>query len=77
MPTIQIKNVPDETHRVLRMRAADAHQSLQEYLLAHLIEEATRPSVNEVIDRIESRRDGIDVDFADVVALVREDRDSR
>lgn len=77
MPTIQIKNVPDETHRVLRMRAADAHQSLQEYLLAHLIEEATRPSVNEVLDRIESRRDGVDVDFADVVALVREDRDSR
>jgi plasmid stability protein len=32
MPSVQIKNVPPEMHRVLRLRAA-AGQSLQEYLL--------------------------------------------
>jgi plasmid stability protein len=42
MPSIQIKNVPDETHAVLRARAAAAHQSLQEYLRTLLIEEASR-----------------------------------
>jgi plasmid stability protein len=42
MPSIQIKGVPERTHAVLRMRAAAAHQSLQEYLLQHLIEEADR-----------------------------------
>ena len=30
--SVQIKAVPDDTHRVLRRRAAEAHQSLQEYL---------------------------------------------
>ena len=42
MTSIQIKGVPEHTHAVLRKRAA--HQSLQEYLLQHLIEEADRPT---------------------------------
>ncbi len=76
MTTIQIKNVPEETHRVLRTRAAVAHQSLQEYLLAHLIEESTRPTIDEVFDRIEQRR-GTAVSLHDVTVAVREDRDRR
>ncbi|MGH3595358.1 MAG: FitA-like ribbon-helix-helix domain-containing protein, partial [Mycobacterium sp.] len=32
MPSVQIKDVPENVHRVLRERAARAHQSLQEYL---------------------------------------------
>ena len=40
MPSVQIKNVPEQTHAVLRRRAAQANQSLQEYLLARLVEEA-------------------------------------
>ena len=43
MPSVQIKDVPEETHAVLRRRAAEAHQSLQEYLRSRLIEEASRP----------------------------------
>ena len=50
MTSVQIKDVPDETHRVLRRRAAEAHQSLQEYLRSRLIEEASRPTVAEVLD---------------------------
>ncbi|MGI8521768.1 MAG: FitA-like ribbon-helix-helix domain-containing protein [Nocardioides sp.] len=34
MPSVQIKDVPPETHAVLRRRAAAAHQSFQEYLRA-------------------------------------------
>jgi plasmid stability protein len=30
MPSVQIKDVPERTHAVLRPRAAAAHQSLQE-----------------------------------------------
>jgi plasmid stability protein len=44
---ITIRGVPERTHEVLRKRAAAAHQSLQEYLLRHLIEEADRPTFNE------------------------------
>ena len=33
MPGIQVKNVPDDVHAVLRRRGAASGQSLQEYLL--------------------------------------------
>ena len=36
MATVQIKGVPEATHAELRRRAAEAHQSLQEYLRAEL-----------------------------------------
>jgi plasmid stability protein len=42
MPNIQIKDVPDQTHAVLRQRASAAHQSLQEYLRSKLIAEVSQ-----------------------------------
>jgi hypothetical protein len=75
MPSVQIKDVPEETHAVLRRRAALAHQSLQEYLRSHLIEEARRPTLEEVLD--EAGRDArASFSFQDAVDLVRADRDS-
>lgn len=76
MPSVQIKDVPEETHRVLRQRAADAHQSLQEYLRSRLIEDASRPTVSEVLDRVGGRTGG-DVSFVDAVEALRSDRDRR
>jgi hypothetical protein len=58
MPSVQIKDVPVETHAVLRQRAAAAHQSLQEYLRARLIDEANRPTVDEVMERAGGRAGG-------------------
>lgn len=58
MPSVQIKDVPEGTHAVLRQRAAAAHQSLQEYLLAKLVEEASRPTVDEVLARAGGRAGG-------------------
>ena len=49
MPNIQIKDVPEETHAVLRERAAAAHQSLQEYLRSLLIDAAEHPPIDDVI----------------------------
>jgi hypothetical protein len=74
MPSIQIKDVPDDVHRVLRQRAADAHQSLQEYLLKRLIREARRPTLDEVLDQAARDATG-SFSFAEAAALVREDRD--
>ena len=76
MPGIQIKGVPAETHAELRRRAAAAHQSLQEYLLAHLIDHAARPDLGAVLDRVEARSGGR-VTFAEAAGLVRDDRDRR
>ncbi|GAA0306543.1 FitA-like ribbon-helix-helix domain-containing protein [Kineococcus aurantiacus] len=76
MPSVQIKDVPDETHAVLRRRAALAHQSLQEYLLTRLIEEASTPSLDEVLERAGGRAGG-NLSFRDAVEAVHEDRDRR
>ncbi|WP_109474338.1 FitA-like ribbon-helix-helix domain-containing protein [Ornithinimicrobium cavernae] len=73
MPSIQIKDVPEETHAVLRRRAAAAHQSLQEYLLTRLVEEAARPTLDEILDRAGSRSGG-EVPLADAVSAIRSDR---
>lgn len=76
MPSIQIKDVPDETHAVLRRRAAAARQSLQEYLRSRLIDDASRPTVDEILDRAGGRAGGT-VPLDDAVAAVRDDRDRR
>jgi antitoxin FitA len=58
MPSVQIKNVPSDVHRVLRRRAADAGQSLQEYLLAQLTKQARNETLDEVLDRVGNRAGG-------------------
>jgi hypothetical protein len=74
MPSVQIKGVPAETHAVLRRRAAEANQSLQAYLRAWLIDEAGRPTVDEVLRRIAHRTGGsVPLDLA--TEIVRADRD--
>ncbi|WP_029136388.1 FitA-like ribbon-helix-helix domain-containing protein [Nakamurella lactea] len=76
MTSVQIKDVPEQTHAILRQRAAAAHQSLQEYLRARLIEEASRPTLEEILERAGGRRGGV-APFADTVAAVRDDRARR
>ena len=81
MATIQIKHVPAKTHAVLTQRAAQAHQSLQEYLLARLIEEAARPTLGEIFDEIEEEfartGGGSKLSRQEVVETIREGRESR
>jgi len=76
MPSVQIKDVPEQVHAVLRQRAAAAHQSLQEYLRARLIEEASEPTLDEVLDRAGGRSGG-SVTLRTAVATLRSDRDRR
>lgn len=76
MPSIQIKDVPDATHARLRQRAAAAGQSLQEYLRGRLIDEASTPTLEEVLDRAGGRAGG-SVPFATAVETLREDRARR
>lgn len=71
--TVQIEDVPEDTNAVLRRRAADAHQSLSEYLRSLLIAEASRPTADEVLCRVGGRTGG-SISFADSAAAVRQDR---
>jgi hypothetical protein len=76
MPSVQIKDVPEETHAVLRRRAAEARQSLQEYLRTRLIEEASRPTLTEVLDRAGGRSGG-SVTFKVAARALADDRARR
>lgn len=53
---IQIRNVPDEVHRRLKMKAAAEGLSLSDLLLREAQQLANKPSLEEVLDRIRSRR---------------------
>lgn len=75
MPSVQIKDVPEETHRVLRRRAAQAHQSLQEYLLKRLMDEAATPTLDEVLER--ASRKGGSLPLSAAAKAVRQDRAGR
>lgn len=74
--TIQVKNVSEAAHAVLRQRAAAAGQSLQEYMLAWIERAASRPTVDEVLDRV-GHRSGGRLPADDVVRQLREERDQR
>jgi plasmid stability protein len=73
--TVQIKNVPPDVHRILRERASKAGQSLQAYLLAALQEQASKPTIKELFERVD--HSGGRLSPAHAAKLVREDRDAR
>jgi plasmid stability protein len=76
MPTVQIKDVPADVHRVVRQRAAAKGQSQQEYLLALLTQHARTSTVEELLERARHRSGG-DVPLEFAAELIRADRDSR
>lgn len=73
MPTVQIRDVPESTHRELRARAAAAGMSLSSYLLVELKRIADRPRVADALRLLEPHE--IDVATEDIVNAVRADPD--
>jgi len=72
---IQIRNVPDDLHRLLKSRAALAGQSLSDYLLEELKRVAQRPTLGELAERIKSRSQVTPpVSPAEAVRVERESR---
>jgi len=75
MPHIQIRNVPADLHRKLKIRAAEESLTLSDYLLREAERTAARPTITELTERIRQRKlVKSDTRTAD---LIREDRDSR
>lgn len=53
--TIQVRNVPEEVHRKLKARAAQAGMSLSAYVLAELQSGFEQPTIDELIQRLRTR----------------------
>jgi antitoxin FitA len=49
---IQIRNVPDDLHRTLKVRAAKAGMTLSDYLLSEIEQVAERPTLAEMMERL-------------------------
>ena len=58
MPNVLVRDVPEDVHTALQRRAEQRGQSLQQYLARELRRLAERPSVDEVLDRIERHSGG-------------------
>lgn len=55
MGLIQIRNVPEDVHRTLKVRAATEGTSLSEYLLREVTRVARAPTPHELDARIRAR----------------------
>lgn len=76
MPSITIRNVPEETRNELAARAAGSGRSLQEYLRGELINMASKPDMATLMKRIEERgkHEGTHLDAETILALRDDDR---
>ena len=72
---IQIRNVPDDIHRALKVRAAMQGRSLSDLLLDEVIRLAHRPTEAELLERL-AKRSPVDAPVSGAEA-VRAERDGR
>jgi plasmid stability protein len=76
MMNILIRDVPADIHAELQKRAEQDGRSLQQYLVNELRRLTDRPTMDEMIDRIESR-DGVELGFDQAVTYIAEGRAER
>jgi antitoxin FitA len=72
---IQVRNVPDDVHRTLKMRAAAAGMSLSDYIKRDLVQAASGPSMEEIDARVRARGPSR-VRAQTIVSTLREARES-
>ncbi len=80
MVMVQVRHVPDDVHRELKARAARAGVSLSDYVLAELVRVASRPTLDELHQRVLARdlnqpREGLTVEIAAALAAEHDDRE--
>ncbi|MFJ7158013.1 FitA-like ribbon-helix-helix domain-containing protein [Streptomyces sp. NPDC101118] len=76
MTAFTIREVPDDIARRIKVRAAEAGQSLQSYLLSLVTRDATQPTLAEMADRAE-RYATEDIDIQDVLDAIDSGRAGR
>jgi plasmid stability protein len=76
MTALTIRDVSDDAVRTMKVRAAEAGQSLQAYLRSLIEREAAKPTLADAVER--ARRDAVaDITTADILAAVDEGRAGR
>jgi len=76
MPNILVRDLPDDVHAALQRRAEQRGQSLQQYLTTELRRLAEKPTLQDVLARIEQRNGG-EVGLQQSVDDIAEERSRR
>ncbi|HET7454098.1 MAG TPA: hypothetical protein VFJ76_01095 [Solirubrobacterales bacterium] len=71
---IQIRNVPDDLHRELKMRAAAAGMSMSDYIKRELSRKRRRSTIKEIAARSRGRSAGSTLTTQKIVDIIRESR---
>lgn len=74
MANVQVRGVPADVHRRLKVQAAQSGQSLNEFLLGQMSAIARVPTVPELAERIRSREP---YHAASSAAAIRAEREQR
>jgi plasmid stability protein len=67
---IQIRNVPDDLHRKLKVRAASLGMTLSDYLLSEIEQIAEKPTMKEWLERV-AELEAVEVDEPPEVTIRR------
>jgi len=71
---IQIRNVPDDLHRELKMRAAAAGMSMSDYIKRELDRRSRKSTIQEVVARRRERSAEWNLTTQEIVDTIREGR---
>lgn len=71
---IQVRNVPDSTHRALKAKAALAGKSLSDWILEELEALAVLPSEEEMLERLREAEPFVMTRSS--AKIIRKDRDA-
>jgi antitoxin FitA len=71
---IQIRNVPDDLHRELKMRAAAAGMSMSDYIKRELGRRSRKSTIKEVAARSQGRSAEWNLTTQEIVDTIREGR---
>ena len=75
---VQIRNVPDDIHRKLKMKAAKEGVSLSEFLLREAKREAETPNLSQWLDMVaHDPPANLGLTAEDIVNAIHEEREER
>jgi plasmid stability protein len=71
---IQIRNVPDDLHKELKIRAAAAGMSMSDYIKKELASRTRKSTIREIAERGRGRGAKSTLTTQDIVDIIREAR---
>lgn len=71
---IQVRNVPDDLHKKLKIRAAAAGMSMSDYIKRELSRQTRKSTIREIAARSRGRSDKSTLTTQKIVDIIREAR---